>query len=106
MNIRSIALAAAALTLASPAIWAATPEKNAMNACARAFASSLAAPGAAAPAYTVSYVASTPSTISEFYPHEYTFHMQANQKSRGEIARATCSADRRGGVVLSQPQRL
>ena len=49
MKIRNIGLAAASIAALAPAISNASPEKASLNACASAFASSLAAPGAAVP---------------------------------------------------------
>src|ERR1700688_5243460 len=55
MNVRKLGLAAAAAAVLSPAISNASPEQTALIACARAFASSLAPAGAAAPAFKVVY---------------------------------------------------
>jgi len=100
MKFRHIALAAASIVVFAPAISNASPEKVALKACARAFASSLAAPGAAAPAYKVAYRDDFSGSMLEFYSREFTFDLNANDLKTGlPIARASCSTDARGTVV-------
>jgi hypothetical protein len=99
MNIRRFALAAAAVL--SPIICTASPESAAVNACARAFASSLAAAGSPPPAFKVVYGGdrNVNSTV-DFFARAYTFDLQAkNQKTGLPIARASCSTDLRGSVI-------
>jgi hypothetical protein len=84
----------------------ASPETQALDACARAFASSLASPGAAAPAFKVAYRGnqSYGSTL-EFYAREFTFDLNANDPKTGlPIARASCSTDSHGVVVALLPR--
>jgi len=104
MNVRKIGLAAAAIAALSPAVSQAS-EKAALDACARAFASSLASPGAAAPAYTLVYSGSpnVPSIV-DYFARDYSFDLHAdNQRTGLPIARARCSTDMRGNVVALSP---
>jgi hypothetical protein len=101
MNAVRFALLAAAAAALFPAISNATPETTALNACARVFASSLAAAGAAPPAFKVIYGGALdgPSTV-QFFARNYTFELHArNPKTGLSIARASCSTDARGGVL-------
>lgn len=105
MNFRRISLTAAAFAVFIPALSQAGPEREALKACAQAFASSLASPGAAVPAFKVNY-RGNPSTGSmlEFYNREYTFDLHANDPKTGSaIARASCSTDIHGAVVTLSP---
>ena len=105
MNFRRISLTAAAFAVFIPALSQAGPEREALKACAQAFASSLASPGAAVPAFKVNY-RGNPSTGSmlEFYNREYTFDLHANDPKTGSaIARASCSTDSHGAVVTLSP---
>ena len=99
MNIRRFALAAAAVL--SPIICMASPETAALNACAHAFASSLAAAGSAPPAFKVVYGGEHyANSAADFYARTYTFDLHAkNQKTGLPIARASCSTDLRGSVI-------
>jgi hypothetical protein len=101
MKLRHIALAAASIAALAPAISNASPEKAALNACARAFASSLAAPGAAAPTFKVAYRDNRyVGSMLEFYTREYSFDLHANDVKTGlPIARASCSTNSHGTVV-------
>jgi hypothetical protein len=101
MNLRRLKYLAAAIFALAPAISGASPEKEALDACARAFASSLARPGAAAPAFKVDYSGNQNSgSMLEFYTREFTFDMYAKDPKTGlPIARASCSTDSRGSVV-------
>jgi hypothetical protein len=101
MKLRNIGLVAASIAALAPAISQASPEKAALNACARAFASSLAAPGAPPPAYKVAYEGDRFSgSMLEFYAREYTFELNANDRKTGlPIAHASCSTDSRGAVI-------
>jgi hypothetical protein len=101
MNFRKIAFSCATIAALAPAICNATSERDALNACARAFASSLAAPGAAAPAFKVSYQGDqySGSTLA-FYSKEYTFELHAKDPKTGlPIGRASCSTDAHGSVI-------
>jgi hypothetical protein len=101
MKFRNIALVAASIAALAPAISNASPEKAALNACARAFASSLAAPGAAVPSYKVAYRDSRyAGSMLEFYTRAFSFDLNANDLKTGlPIARASCSTDSHGTVV-------
>jgi hypothetical protein len=106
MNLRTFHYVAAAIAVLAPAISDASPEKAALHACARAFASSLAPPGAAAPAFKVAYRGNQfQGSMLEFYTREFTFDMYANDQKTGlPIARASCSADSHGSVVALRPR--
>ena len=100
MNFRTFSLAAAIAAL-TPAICNASAEKTAINACARALASSLASPGAAAPSFKVLYggFQSAPSAF-DFFTRDYSFELHANDPKTGLlIARANCFTDGRGSVT-------
>ncbi len=106
MYCRRIGLLFTAIAVLAPAISNASPEKQALDACARAFASSLASPGAASPSFKVVLRDSAdPSTsVSQFYVREYTFYLRADdQKTGALVARASCSTDARGTVVELNP---
>jgi hypothetical protein len=104
MNIRKIGLLATIAVL-SPAISNASDETGALNACARAFASTLASPGAAAPSYKVVYGGSRyAGSVTDFFSHAYSFDLYANsQKSGVPLARASCSTNSRGVVTVLTP---
>jgi hypothetical protein len=101
MNIRNLSLAITAIAAISPVVASASPEDVALNACAKAFAASVAAPGAAAPSFKLSYAQRHfVSPVSDFYTHNYSFTMKAqNAKTGTAFASATCSADTRGDVL-------
>jgi hypothetical protein len=101
MKFQYFGLLAASIAAFAPATSNASPEKAALDACAHAFASSLAVPGAAAPAYKVAYRADRyVGTALEFYTREYTFDLYANDLKTGlPIARASCSTNSLGNVV-------
>ena len=101
MNAVRFALVAAAAAALSPAIANATPERTALNACARAFASSLASAGNAPPAFKVIYDgAFDGASMVQFFARSYTFELHASNPKTGlPIARASCSTDARGGVI-------
>jgi hypothetical protein len=105
MNFRNIALIAAAIAALSPAICNASPEKDGINACARAFATTLAAPGADAPAFKVTYRNGQHfGSMLEYYIREYNFDLHVNDKKSGlPIARAKCSTDAHGAIVAFAP---
>ena len=100
MNFRTFALAAT-IAVVAPALCNASPETTALNACARAFASSLASPGAAIPAFKVIYGdARSGTSVTEFFAREYSFDLRANSRKTGlRIARANCATDARGSVI-------
>lgn len=84
MNICTISVSVAAIVALSPAMAHASPEKDALNACAAAFAGSLAAPGAAAP----------------------TFKVVDGGAIGMQSASASCSTNSRGAVVALSPVPL
>jgi hypothetical protein len=108
MNFRKISLTAATFAVLVPALSQASPERNALKACARAFASSLASPGTAAPAFKVDYRGSqSAGSMLEFYTRAYTFDLYANDPKTGTaIARASCSTDMNGAVLTLSPVPL
>jgi hypothetical protein len=101
MKYRKVAVILAAAAALAPAISNASPERAALDACARAFASSLAAPGSAAPAFKVAYRGSqSTGSMLAFYTREYNFDLHANDPKTGlPVARASCSTDARGAVI-------
>jgi hypothetical protein len=101
MTIRKLLLAAASVAAISPAVSHATPENTALKACAQAFASSLA-PGSGVPAYKLKYLNSSVGALADYYgSREITFYLQARNPRTGlTLARATCSSDARGAIVL------
>jgi hypothetical protein len=102
MNIRALILSAASIAALSPAVSFASPENAALDACARAFAASTAAPGSGAPAFKLKYHSSQAgNSILDYYgSHEYTFYPQAlDLKTGATLARATCTTDMRGTQV-------
>jgi hypothetical protein len=101
MILRKVALAAVTIAASSPAISNASPERISAKACASAFASSIAAPGAAAAAYKLAFRGTTGgSALSDFYPSDFTFTLEARDPKTGlPIARALCSTDYRGTVT-------
>ena len=108
MNFRHIALTAASMAALAPAIGNASAEHDGLNACARAFATTLAAPGADAPAFKVTYRGDQHfGSMLEFYEREYNFDLRVNDKKTGlAVARAKCSTDARGAVVAFAPVPL
>jgi hypothetical protein len=101
MTIRKLLLAAASVAAILPAVSHATAENTALKACAQAFASSLAS-GSGVPTYKLKYLNSSVGALADYYgSREYTFYLQARNPQTGlTLARATCSADTRGAVVL------
>jgi hypothetical protein len=102
MHVRTHLILTVSLVALIPAVASAGPESAALKTCTAAFASSLAVKGAALPAVTLKYLAAQPSSsFVEYYTHDYTFSLKANDlKTGAPLARATCSAST-GGVLLS-----
>jgi hypothetical protein len=101
MNHRKIAVTLAVTAAFAPIISNASPARAALDACARAFVSSLASPGSAAPTFKVDYrgIQSTGSML-EFYTSKYVFDLHANDPKTGlPLAHASCSTDSRGAVI-------
>jgi hypothetical protein len=101
MQRRNLTLVAAAIAAISPSMSNANPQSIALNACASAFASSLAAPGSVSPSYKVDYRGGdSQSALTSYYVREYSFDLRAHSPKSGRtIARATCSADMNGTIV-------
>jgi hypothetical protein len=101
MNIRNLSLAFASIVAVSPLVASASPEDAALNACVKAFASSIAAPGASTPAFKLNYAQRHfVSPVTDYYAHSFTFTMKAqNPKTGLAFASATCSASLRGDVL-------
>jgi hypothetical protein len=101
MKFRHISLAIATIAVLVPAVSNASPEKAALNACARAFASSLTSPGHAVPAVKVAYFDNRSSgSMFDFYDRGYVFDLHANNEKTGTaIARARCTTDTHGSVI-------
>jgi hypothetical protein len=99
MKSRHLALAAVAAAALLPSISAAAGDKDAANACARAFAASIAAPGTAPPPYKLSF--RDPWRSSVLAPYRLaTFNLQAQSAKTGAVlARAVCSTSRDGSVT-------
>jgi hypothetical protein len=70
-----------------------------------ACATTLAPPGADAPAFKVSYRSGQHfGSMLDFYVREYNFDLHVNDKRTGvAVARANCSTDARGAVVAFTP---
>src|SRR3974390_550606 len=101
MYLRKISLVAAAVGALAPVVSQASPEKDALNACSRAFAESLASPGAEPPASKgVLRSNSGVGTVSQYFVRSYSFYLHANDPKTGAaIARATCSTNSMGAVA-------
>jgi hypothetical protein len=100
MIIRGLLLTAASIAAICPAVSHASAESTALNACAQAFATSLAS-GSGAPTFTLKYHSESAGPLADYYgSHEFTFDLQARDPKTGlTLARATCSADTHGAVV-------
>jgi hypothetical protein len=104
MQIRLFLLAGAAIAAISPAVSNASPENDALNACANALASSVAKAGANTPTYKLKYRHSQSGPVSDYYGRQYTFFLQARDAKTGQsLGRVTCSANMRGTVVAWNP---
>jgi hypothetical protein len=104
MNIRKLSLSLLALAAIAPVVASASPEEVALNACAKAFASSIAG-GTSTPAYKLNYDQNRGiNTVAGFYVRNYSFTMQAQDRKTGAaLATATCAADTRGEVLQLIP---
>jgi hypothetical protein len=102
MHVRTLLIAVASLASLAPAVSNAGPETAALKTCTAAFASSLSVRGAASPTVKLNYRdGQASSTFAEYYTHEYTFFLKANDPKTGLVlAHATCSATT-GGTLLS-----
>jgi hypothetical protein len=104
-KIRLIVISAAAL---SPMICAASPETASFDACLSAFEKSMAAPGAAIPAYKVLYRTNRfESPLEQFFASKYIYDLEARDPNAGaSLVRARCSTNGRGTVVSLAPLSL
>ncbi len=101
MKIRTLLFSVASTAAILPHVCHASAENTALDACARAFAASMASAGSSAPAFKLKRSSQARSAIDDYYSgHEYTFHLQAHNRKTGFIlARATCTADTSGTHV-------
>jgi len=101
MNIRKFSLAIVSIAAIAPAVASASPEDAALNACAKAFASSLASGGSGAPTFKLNYDQQrASSSVASYFVRNYSFTMQAQDRKSGTaLASATCSTDNRGRVI-------
>lgn len=100
MIIRNLVLAAATFAALSPTLTHASPETTSVKACARAFATSIAAPGADAPAYRLAFHGAIGGSVADYYATAYTFTMEAHDPKTGSaVARAVCSTNNQGVVT-------
>jgi predicted flavoprotein YhiN len=98
MNLRKLSLTALALAALSPSISSAGAEDHALKACVDAFAASI--PGLGSPAVKVKYARYASSALADYYAHEYTFTMHANDpKTMTSLASVSCSATQQGTVT-------
>jgi hypothetical protein len=98
MFTRKVLIAAAAIAALSPALSYASPEQVSVDACARALATSIAAP-----AYKLDYRV-TPDRTQLMFPVEYTFVMEAhNAKTGAPLGKVRCSTDMHGTVTSLTP---
>jgi hypothetical protein len=100
MDFRKLFLSAAVIAAISPSIAAASPQDDALHACASAFAATIASPGTAAPSFKLQYDGSPESAVEQYYGRELTFYLRAHDKKTGvTLARATCTADTHGTIT-------
>jgi hypothetical protein len=102
MKFRTLFFAAASFAALLPSLSQASTENAALDACARAFAASMASPGTDAPTFKLKYRSSQAgnSVVDYYSSRDYTFHLQARDiKTGATLARATCTADMRGSQV-------
>jgi hypothetical protein len=102
MHLRSSLFAVTALAAGLPSMSNAATETTALQACAKAFAGSIASPGTAAPAFKLNYRHGEESgVLAQYYGRQYTFVLTAQDPKTGlTVASATCSANF-GGTVLA-----
>jgi hypothetical protein len=104
MQFKMFVLAGAAIAAISPAVSSASPERTALNACANALASNVAAAGGATN-YQLKYQHSSSGPL-DYYSHQYTFYLQARDANGMPLGRATCSANSRGSITAFTPVPL
>jgi hypothetical protein len=100
MILHKVALAVVTIAASSPTVSNASPERTSAKACASAFASSIAAPGAGTPTYKLTFRGITDSALTDFYPSDFTFTLEARDPKTGlPFARAVCSTNEQGTVT-------
>ena len=101
MNARRFALIVIAAASLAPLTSRASPERDAVNVCARALVASMAAAGAAPPTYKVQYrLDRFRRSIADYFVHDDLFDLEAHDpKSGAVIARARCMTNSRGRIV-------
>jgi hypothetical protein len=101
MNLRRLGFAVITVAAFSPSMSTASPDKDSANACARAFATRIAAQGAVAPTYKLDYKGDRSWGWSGgVLATNYTFDLEArNAKTGVAIARARCSTNSRGTII-------
>lgn len=106
MNLRVISLAIVSLAAISPVCAHAGADSAAMQACAAAFAATVA-PAGAAPAYKLSLQDHYLSNTEMSFHTDYSFDMKVvNPKTGLASARATCLADAKGTVLSLSTVKL
>jgi hypothetical protein len=101
MRFRLLVPIALSLAALAPAISQAAPESDALNACTRAFESSLSAAASSPHVFKLKYDAGQPATAwSNFFTHEYSFFLQARDPKTGTArASAICRATAAGNLL-------
>ena len=100
MSLRILFPAAALIAALAPAISQASPEKEAMKVCARAFESSLIAGVVNPPVFKLKYSERASSPWESYYNPKYSFYLQANDPETGlPRASATCSTSLNGNLI-------
>jgi hypothetical protein len=105
MIIRKLSLAILTIAAIAPVVASASPEDVALNACAKAFASSIAG-GSSTPAFKLNYYDQklANNSVAAFYARNFSFTLQAQDRKTGTaLASATCSADTHGEVLALTP---
>ena len=104
MSFRKLSLAALTIAALSPSISLAGAEDHALKACVHAFATSLS--GTSEPTVKLNYARHASSPISDYYAHEFTFTLHANDpKSNAKLASVSCSATEQGTVIAMRTLR-
>lgn len=101
MNIHAFTLAFSTAVILASTTSNASPDTDAVNACARALAHSLAGPSVQPPSYKLVYRG---NDVADAWLAPYAsvsiFDLQASDPKTGVIlARAQCSTNRRGAVI-------
>jgi hypothetical protein len=98
MIFRKLSLSAVTLAALVPSLSFAGAEEHALHACVNAFASTLSSN--AAPIVKLNYSRGASSPMSDYYAHEYTFTLHANDpKTNARLSSVSCSATQQGTVL-------